>query len=261
MVYSSMAPEQYFENDPTVPSAYRISGGSQTLISTLSAPFMDSIVLNCMVGEVREEDNIIVLITEQGTYKAEKVIITIPPRILNKVSFSPKLPKKFRNLTKGTHTWMSNAMKVGIRYRKPFWRKKGLSGTIIGQIGAVTEIYDHTDDKEAHYSLMGFINEGLRDTTAEKRKQRILQYIAKYLGEETMEYQSYEEVDWARDRNTSHKRIKSVYISPEYGNALYDDLYMNGKLLFSGAETSSVHGGYMDGAIARGVLSYKKVIV
>ena len=30
LVYSSMAPEQYFENDPKVPSAYRISAVSYT---------------------------------------------------------------------------------------------------------------------------------------------------------------------------------------------------------------------------------------
>lgn len=38
-----------------------------------------------------------------------------------------------------TPTWMSNAVKVGISYPEAFWKKKGLSGTIIGQIEPVID--------------------------------------------------------------------------------------------------------------------------
>ncbi|WP_394749045.1 flavin monoamine oxidase family protein [Spongiimicrobium salis] len=260
LVYSSMAPEQYFENDPSVIPPYRISGGTSAMISKLMAPISESLVLDTKVHAIEEQHDKLILHTNQGQYSSEKVIVTIPPRILHHIDFSPKLPKKLRRIMKTTHTWMSNAIKVGIQYDRPFWREKGLSGTIVGQVGAVTEIYDHTDESNANYILMGFVNEGLRDTTPEKRKERIITYLSKYLGDEARHFLRYEELDWSKDKNTSSKRIKSVYISPEYGNDAYDNFYMNGKLFFSGAETSAIHGGYMDGAIARGIISYKKVI-
>ena len=82
---------------------------------------------------------------------------------------------------------------------------------------------------------------------------------AKYLGEEIMEYTSYIEKDWSQDKNTSCNTIKSIYMSPAYGNPIFADFYMNGKLLFSGAETSPLHGGYMDGAIYSGKLAAEKL--
>jgi monoamine oxidase len=106
---------------------------------------------------------------------------------------------------------------------------------------------------------MGFVNEGLRDSSPEQRKQRILEYLIKYLGTEIETYLTYEEKDWSQDWNTSCETIKSVYMSPSYGNPLFAETYMNGRLIFSGAETSSLYGGYMDGAIYSGILAAKKV--
>ena len=98
---------------------------------------------------------------------------------------------------------MSNTIKVGLTFETPFWREKNLSGTVIGQVGAVTELYDHADAEDNNFALMGFVNEGLRDVSTEDRKSRILEYLSKYLGQEIMGYMTYEEKDWSQDQNTS----------------------------------------------------------
>lgn len=48
-------------------------------------------------------------------------------------------------------------------------------------------------------------------------------------------------------------------MSPRYGNPVFQELYLNDKVLFSGAETSQLYGGYMDGAIYSGLLAAKKI--
>ena len=73
---------------------------------------------------------------------------------------------------KQTHTWMSNAIKVGLTFATPFWREKNFSGTIIGQVGALTELYDHSSADNKTFALMGFVNEGLRALSATERKER-----------------------------------------------------------------------------------------
>ncbi|MFY0598171.1 MAG: FAD-dependent oxidoreductase [Cyclobacteriaceae bacterium] len=253
LVYSSMAPAHHFESNPEAPSAYRISGGSSAMIDRLASPFSENIKLGTTVTEIIENENGVSVVTENGNYQAEKVIITIPPLIATRISFSPELPSAVAQAMENTHTWMSNAIKIGMTFKAPFWKAKDLSGTLIGQAGPVVELYDHTNHKEEKYGLMGFINEALRDTTAEKRKERILTFLSKHLGEEVLSYETYEEKDWSKDKHTSCETIKSIYMSPQYGNPIFGRKYMNDKLIFSGAETSPLYGGYMDGAIFSGL--------
>ncbi len=261
LVYNTMAPAHYFENDPNSPSAFRIAGGSKAMIDSLASIQNDIIKTATTVLEIKEAaDNTLIVVTDNGNYEAEKVIITIPPRIATRVSFSPELPKSLSKVMEKTHTWMSNAIKVGITFKTPFWRDQNFSGTLIGQVGAVTELYDHSDAEEKTYSLMGFVNEGLRDVSKKERKTRILDHLQKYLGDEVLNYISYQEKDWSKDRNTSCDSIKSIYMSPRYGDSKFESFYLNGKLLFSGAETSPFYGGYMDGAIYSGIRAAQKVI-
>ncbi len=261
LVYSTMAPEHYFENDPSAPSAYRIVGNSMAMINTLAKPFKDRIHLGHLVTDVHEDNDTISVITNEHLFKAEKVIVAAPPRIALKIRFMPELPAELISAMETTHTWMSNAIKVGLTFEKPFWRAKNLSGMVIGQVGAVTELYDHSNAEDNRYALMGFVNEGLRDFSKKDRKDRILNYLAKYLGEEVLIYKAYVEKDWSQDSNTCGDTIKSIYMSPSYGNKLFVDSYMNDRLLFSGAETSALYGGYMDGAIHSGLLTANKLVI
>lgn len=260
LVYSTMAPEHYFESDPNTQSAYRIAGSSSALIQALGRPFSEKIKTNTLVEAISETDEGLSIETNKGLFKAEKVIVTIPPRVATRISFSPELPDSVTQAMNKTHTWMSNAMKVGMTFKTPFWRDKNLSGTLIGQVGAVTELYDHSCFEDKKFALMGFVNEGLRDVSSEERKRRILDYLSKYLGEEIMDFLTYEEKDWSQDQHTSCETIKSIYMSPSYGNPIFQESYFNNRLLFSGAETSPVYGGYMDGAIYSGILAATKVI-
>lgn len=259
LVYSTMAPEHYFESDPNAPSAYRISGSSTAMIKALSEPIFDKIHLETIVSGITETGNRLSIKTDKGVYLAEKVIVTIPPKIAGRIAYTPELSEVTTRAMNSTHTWMSNAMKVGMTFTAPFWRDKNLSGTVIGQVGAVTELYDHSNAEDNTYGLMGFLNEGLRDLSSEERKQRILDYLIKYFGEEIGAYLTYEEKDWSKDWNTSCETIKSVYMSPTYGNPVFAKMYMNDRLVFSGAETSPLYGGYMDGAVYSGLLAARKV--
>lgn len=259
LVYSTMAPEHYFESDPNTPSAFRIAGSSTSVIKALAKPVATKIHLKTSVTAIKELVDHVAVETDQGVFTAEKIIVTLPPKIAARIVYTPELSEIVQQAMHSTHTWMSNAMKIGITFKTPFWRNKNLSGTVIGQVGAVTELYDHSNAEDTTYALMGFLNEGLRDFSSEERKKRILDYLIKYLGEEIADYLTYEEKDWSQDWHTSDDQLKSVYMSPSYGNAVFEKLYMNNRLLFSGAETATVYGGYMDGAISSGIKAVEKL--
>ena len=253
LVYSSMGPAHYFDSDQSVSAAGRITGGSKSLTQRLAKKAEARIFLETTVKTITDKGNHLIVETSKGVFEASHVICTIPPRITQRIDFSPELPYEVMRVMEDTHTWMSNAIKVGMTFKKPFWRDKNLSGTVIGQVGAVTELYDHNDASNETFALMGFVNEALRDLTSEQRKAKIIHYLKEYLGNEVQEYLSYEEKDWSLDLNTSCEKIKSIYMSPQYGNPVFAKAYYSNKLLFSGAETSPVYGGYMDGAIYSGI--------
>ncbi|MEM8848231.1 MAG: FAD-dependent oxidoreductase [Bacteroidota bacterium] len=260
LVYNSMAPAHYFESQHNGPSAYRIVSGSITLINKLADVLSGKVHLDTPIFSISENQNLLNLKTKGKTYSAEKVIITVPPKLAYTLNFTPELPKGLIQILKSTHTWMSNAIKVGLLFNSPFWRTNDFSGTIIGQVGPVIELYDHCDFKGNIFGLMGFINEGLRDTSAEIRKEKILTYLEKYLGKELRDYTTFFEKDWSIDQQTSCENLKSVYMSPQYGHTLYNEWHLDGKLLFSGTETSPIHGGYLDGAVYSGINAAQKIL-
>ncbi|MCH9660285.1 MAG: FAD-dependent oxidoreductase [Bacteroidetes bacterium] len=260
LVYSTMAPAHYFETDQSVPSAKRVGGSTSEVIRRLAAPISEKIKLQTHVYEIAKNDEGVMVSTSEGTFQAQKVIVTIPPRLAAVLEFHPPLPETLLTAMQTTHTWMSNAIKVGLTFTHPFWKEKGLSGTLIGQGGAVTELYDHTCNEGKTFSLMGFVNEGLRELTPKQRKERVLAYMANYLGEEVHDYLSFEEMDWSQDQYTSCSKLHSVYISPQYGKPELSEVYMANRLILAGAETAAVYGGYMDGAIHSAILAVQKLL-
>lgn len=259
LVYNAMAPAHYFKSDPNAPASQRIVGGSTSVIEALSSSIKDQIKTNTTVQEIIEKDNLIEIHTANGNFTASKVIVTIPPRIVSHIDFKPQLPINLQTAMNTTHTWMSHAIKAGITFKKPFWRERDLSGMLIGQIGPMTELYDHCDPSTGIYSLMGFVNEELRELQPADRKEIILKHIATYLGKEVYDYIEYVEKDWSIDLNTSSVTLKNNGLNPGYGNPIYQKEYYNGKMIFSGTETSPLNGGYMDGAIYSGINAAHKV--
>jgi len=260
LMYNTRAEPHYFFNDPNAPSSYRIARGSSSLIKELSKDITGKVRTTTFVTEIIETETGVTVVTNKGNYNAEKIVITIPPRIASNISFFPTLPEDTTRVMKQTHTWMSNAIKVGLTYTKPFWRESNFSGTIIGQVGALTELYDHSSADNKTFALMGFVNEGLRTLSVNERKESILLYLKNCLGKEVLNYLTYEEKDWSEDKYTSCDQIHSVYLTPKYGNPIFSDFQINGKVLFSGAETSPIHGGYMDGAVYSGINAVHKLI-
>lgn len=255
LLYDINRPVHYFESDPVAPASKRIRGNSTSIIRRLSQYFIDKIKLHTVVKEIIDQEDHVMIITNKETFTASKVILTMPPSLVSQLQFTPDLKASTKEILASTPTWMEHAIKVGITYEKAFWRTKNLSGTLIGQSGAVTELYDHSDSTTGINSLMGFVNENLREQDADKRKEIILDYVANHLGKEVYNYINYEEKDWSNDSNTSCSLLPAISRTHNYGHPVMNDSIFNDKLIFSGTETSQLNAGYMDGAIYSGIRS------
>ncbi len=245
---------QHFQVPKNQEISYRIVGGTVEILNKLKATFTeDQIELNQKVLKIDEEETTLKVTTETSTFIADFVISTIPPQVLvNTVHFSSDLDSGFKQIANNTHTWMKDSIKFALVYKTPFWKEKGLSGVGFSNVGPFTEIYDHSNFENTHFALMGFLNGGLANETKEYREEKIQEQLFKFFGEDGKKYLSYEEKVWNEDQLANFK--DDSFITPHFnnGHVIYQQEFLNGKLIIAGSETSPKYGGYMEGAIFRG---------
>ena len=234
--------------------SYRIVGGTATILEKLVADFSeDELLLNQKVVRINDDRTFLKVSTENSEYTADKVISTIPPQLLaNSMLFSTELPPNLLQVANNTHTWMKDALKFAIVYKTDFWKKRGLSGIGFSNVGPFTEIYDHADYENKHFALMGFLKGDLIDKTKAYREEKIKKQLFNFFGEEGIAYLSYEEKNWNKDTFLSDKNDHFISPHTNNGHVIYQQEYLDGKLIIGGSETSPSYGGYMEGAIYRG---------
>lgn len=256
-------PIQYFDMPPGQAPSYRIKGGTTRLIQTLEEKLDRTEI--CLDKRVKSIQDIghqaSVKLIDDTLYEAKQVILTIPPQLAEQnINFSPALPSQKSKLMSQTHTWMGESIKYGVTYVAPFWKDKGLSGMGFSQNGIIQEAHDHTNFEESYFAIKGFLNPTLKSLPADERKNLVISTLVRLFGKEAQEYLAYNEHVWQYDELTSVKEAIPVVPHQNNGHStLREDAY-EGKLIFSGTETSQVYAGYMDGAVYSGMYSAQKAL-
>lgn len=125
-----------------------IKGGNDLLPQNMAEGLSDVIKYNVEVSEVRDQGaNVIVKTASGEEYSAEKVIVSLPLKVLNKISFDPILPLEKREAINNVP--VLDITRTYLEVDKPFWKKDGLSGMaytdeLLGQVNA----YHNLDDPD-----------------------------------------------------------------------------------------------------------------
>lgn len=231
--------------------SYRISGGSHALIDALFHGMGGvRIHLNQKVSQITKRQSQMEVTTDQQTYVASYVISTLPPHLLiSTVRLDSSLPDAVAEVASQTHTWMGESIKIAIAYARPFWRDAGVSGTIMSNVGPISEMYDHSDVADDHYALMGFFNGAYYSLSKSERLEMVMSQLRKYYGTVAEDYLSYEEYVWKQDPNTFVGYDHHVMPHQNNGHPFYQRSYIDQRLIIAGTETSAQYPGYMEGAI------------
>ena len=153
------------------------------------------------------------------------------------------------DIAQQTHTWMGDSIKIGLTYKKPFWREGNLSGTIFSNVGPIPEMYDHSNYGDNKYGLKGFFNGSYHSISREERLKMALNQLKKYFGEVVEDYLTYEETVWAKEKYTYIPYESYVLPHQNNGHEAYQRGYLENRLYIGGAETANMYPGYMDGAV------------
>lgn len=240
----------------------RFVGGAQTTADRMAATFSDWIIFNAPVTGILQDDSQVSVITERATYKAKRVVVTIPPTLQSRIDFQPLLPAQRAQLIQRMP--MGAVWKCYAIYEKPFWREQGLNGLAATPDGHVTVTFDNSPNDGSQGVLMGFVlgNQakefaGLSD---EARKSSALQSFATFFGEQArtpIRYidHSFMNEEWSRG---CYAGIMAPGVWTTLGSVLREPV---GRIHWAGTETSDIWNGYIDGAVRSGERVATEVMV
>lgn len=247
----STSPPQVVTLPPNQDPSFRIQGGTSRLIHALSAEIdQEKVHTAAVVDSIRQEGEHMIVQCGPQHFQARMVISTLPPNLLRtSIDIQPALPAYLVQLLGETHTWMGESIKVGLRFRQPFWRAADSSGTIVSNVGPIPEMYDHSDVEDRTYALKGFLNGAFYSLTSEERLEMVLNQLRKYYGSAIEHHIGYEEAVWRHEVFTFRPYDNHILPHQNNGHTVFQQSYLNGKLWIAGAETAPEFPGYMEGAV------------
>lgn len=248
----SFTPPQRFEVPASDEPSFRIQGGTSQVIFKLADLIgSESITLQFPVATIEKKENHLIISNTAGDkIEADIIISTIPSKLFaQSIKCTPALPADVLKVFSNTQIWMENSIKFSVEYAHPFWKEKGLSGAVFSQSSLIPEMYDHTNFEENKYALKGFLNSSIVQYEKGVREKMVIQNLKKFFGDEAENHLGYFDRIWENEKYTYSPTDN--FLPPHYNNGhpIYQDSYWDEALFFSGTETSTQYGGYMEGAI------------
>jgi monoamine oxidase len=230
----------------------RFVGGSQ-LISIRMAEQLDGrVVLDAPVRRVTQDAGGVDVVSDAGTWRAQRVVVAMPPPLAARIQWEPALPalhdQLFQRLPMGT------LMKVEAVYEEPFWRPE-LSGMSLNLEGPVVTTFDNTPPEGSPGVLMGFLGghhwREVGHLPVAQRRRSALRNFADAVGERALAPIDYLEHDWVRDTWSvgGPVAVGGAGTIVDFGAQIREAV---GRVHWAGTETSTYWNGYMDGAVRSG---------
>jgi len=229
----------------------RFVGGSQILSIKMAQQLTDRVRLGSPVRKISDWDkDIVSLQTDGGTVRARRVVMALSPPLCQQIQFDPPLPPKRAALQRAWPGY-SPGRKTATVYSRPFWRDKGLNGSIFTIAGMLIWAYDNSPPGGEIGVINAFMYPGHLSTDLEAGKRQLLALYEQAFGEEALSPVSHHDHDWGRADPWTITCVSAIPPGfwSTHGEALHPPC---GRLIWSGTETADIWAGYMDGAVRSG---------
>ncbi|WP_235732629.1 flavin monoamine oxidase family protein [Mycolicibacterium septicum] len=138
---------------------WRIDGGAHRLCEALAERLGERVRLGRPVSAIDQgADEVVVhcvsdLDGTRSEYRADQVVVAIPPLLAQRIEFRPVLPAPRATAATGRGC----AVKVHLSYPAPIWREQGLSGWSVSAHGPLLSTVDDSPPDESAGLLTGFV--------------------------------------------------------------------------------------------------------
>ncbi|WP_430679441.1 flavin monoamine oxidase family protein [Mesorhizobium album] len=194
-----------------------------------------------------------------GTIEAREVLVALPPATAAKLAFAPALPPA---LAKALGVWESGAViKILVRYARPFWRERGLSGMVMWRDLPGLFACDASRDAE-HAALTVFVGGPRalhwRELGEAALRAEVTARLVDALGPDAADMLDFNQRDWTHDR----------WSGGAYGDLIVDVTARHAErtilagappVHFAASELSPSFPGYVEGAIVAGRSTARKL--
>jgi monoamine oxidase len=228
-------------------------GGLNQIGARIAAGLGDAVRLNAPARRIAQTAAGVEVTSDAGVFRAQRVIVAVPPALAGRIDYSPALPAMRDALCQRLP--MGSVIKFWIAYPRPFWRDKGLNALIISDRTPVGLYTDVSPDAAGPGLIAGFF-EGSRAVewglkTPAERKALIVGDLTRLLGPEAAQPIDYVDNDWPSEEwsRGCYVGVAGPGVISVFGAALRTPI---GRIHWAGTETSPVWCGYVEGAIRAG---------
>eukprot|EP01125_Pyxidicula_operculata_P022194 TRINITY_DN8957_c0_g1_i1.p1 TRINITY_DN8957_c0_g1~~TRINITY_DN8957_c0_g1_i1.p1 ORF type:complete len:472 (+),score=55.27 TRINITY_DN8957_c0_g1_i1:21-1436(+) len=247
----------------------KIEGGASGLCNLIYERELKAkslVEFNSAVATINHSKNGACVVTfDERIYFAKRVIVTIPPNMVRKVSFVPKLKERDEGLSGFT---MASVIKVIVKYENCYWFEEGYSGVSCSyESNGIQETYDATaitPDGKKQPALVVLIGANTARSwgskSLEERKKLVLNDLA-YLfnNEKYLNPKEYIEQVWSSEKycEGGYMCVTKPGVLTKYGDVLFSNTSC---LYWAGTEMASRWSGFMEGAVDSACNAVKEVI-
>lgn len=231
----------------------KIRGGTDRLPKAFAEVLKDTIVLGSPVSVIDQTSDSVRVVTSEGEeYWGDRVIVTVPLPVLNKIQFIPALSGVKQEAANGGFRYGS-ASRVYLQTNERFWESEGLNG--YARTDWPEEIWHPTvDQPSARGILLTYVfGDRAREIDATGNKERILGLIDRW---KTV----FRGLDTHVELGASHSWNQyewslGAYASPTRSQRATFDGHLRapeGRIHFAGEHISDYHA-WMQGALQSGL--------
>jgi monoamine oxidase len=230
-----------------------VVGGTHQVSERMANELGGRVRLGAVVRTIRQDEDSVVVDYEGGSVTAQRVVVAVPPTLAGRIRYVPALPAQRDGLTQQFPA--GSVIKFQVGYETPFWRREGLSGSVVSLDDEFAIVLDNSPADASCGVLVGFL-EGKHARSAsqlstEERRELVIGSLVKYFGPHAADPFDVIEQDWSVEEFTRgcYGGRLGAGAWTQYGRALCTPV---GRIHWAGAETSDIWNGYMDGAIRSG---------
>ncbi|MBZ9678853.1 flavin monoamine oxidase family protein [Mesorhizobium sp. ES1-1] len=231
----------------------------QSLAQDLASQIGDRVRLNDAVARIEHGPHGVRVVSAHGAIQARQVLLALPPVMAAKLDFAPALPP---GLGGALGVWKSGAViKVLVRYPRPFWRERDLSGMVMWRDLPGLFACDASRDAE-HAALVVFIGGPLalrwHALSEAALRGEVTARLEDALGPEAANVIDFSSRDWIGDR-WSGGAYSDIIV--DVGAIDAEETIRRGAapVHFASSELSPSFPGYVEGAIVAGRIAARKI--
>jgi monoamine oxidase len=200
------------------------------------------------------------VVSSNSVIEAREVLVAVPPATAVKLDFTPALPAA---LETALGAWESGAViKVLVRYPKPFWRERDLSGMVMWRDLPGLFACDASRDPD-HAALVVFVGGPLalrwHELGESDLRRQVTRKLVEALGAEAADVLDFSRRDWTHDR-WSGGAYSDVIVDVSARGAERTILAGAPPVHFASSELSPSFPGYVEGAIVAGRIAARRII-